>query len=182
MWYFLYISLGIAALGLFTKKGRNVVKFAQIFFETVQNNAKNPKINPEFEFINLTPTIKYGDIHLNGVNTFYHYDVMCFTSNSFTDDFKEKHSHNPTHEICEKLPIALIRSGACLSSIPFRPSDFNYTKLFVAIKRISHESYSIYGFENKEYINILDIISKFEKDLIVSSQKEEPACLAEAYD
>jgi hypothetical protein len=180
MWYLVYISLGVAALGLFTKKGRNVVKIAQIFYETTQNNIKNPRVTPTFELINLAPVVKYGELYLNASSTFFHYDVICFTSNSFPLDMKEKHNYNPTHEICERIPITLIRSGANLSSIPFRPSDFKYNRLYVAIKRISSEDYSIYRFENKEYINALDIIETFEKDMIANSQKE--VCLAEAYD
>jgi hypothetical protein len=182
MWYFLYLSLGIAALGLFTQKGKKVVKFTQILFETIQNNAKNPKVKPEFELINRSHTIKYGDVYLNGINTSYHYDVMCFTSNAFLLGIKEKHNYNPIHEICEKVPLTLIRSGSCISSIPFRPSDFNFNRLYIAIKRISNENYSIYEFENKDYINLLDIIARFEKDLISEIEKNESVSLAEAYD
>lgn len=182
MWYLLYLSLGVAALGLFTQRGKKVVKFTQILFETIQNNAKSSKVKPEFELINRSHSIKYGDIHLNGINTFYHYDLICFTSNAFPIETKEKHNYNPTHEICEKVPITLLRSGACVASIPFRPSDFNYNRLYVAIKRISNENYSVYRFDTKEYINPLDIINRFEKDLILQSQKNESVELAEAYD
>ncbi len=178
MWLSIYAILGLIALGLYTKKGKNAVKLAQVFIETLQNNSKSNKINMEYEIVNMSHIIKYGELHLNAVNTFYHYDVMCFTSNAICD--KEVHSYNPTHEICERIPISLVRSGAFIGSIPFRPSDYNYNKLFVAIKRISQENYSIYRFDSDEYINMLDLTSKFEKDLILNIQKE--STLAEAYD
>ena len=178
MWFALYAVLGIIALGLYTKKGKNAVKLAQVFIETLQSNAKNNKINIEYESINMAYTIKYGDLHINAINSFYHYDALCFTSNSFSS--KETHNHNLTNEIRERIPLFLVRSGVCIGAIPFRPSDYNHNRLYVAIKRISQENYSIYGFENNEYINMLDLMNKFEKDLILNIQKE--TTLAEAYD
>jgi len=178
MWFSLYVILGLIAIGLYTKKGKNAVKLAQVFIETLQNNSKTNKINIEYEIVNMAPVIKYADLHINAINSFYHYDVICFTSNAYVN--KEIHNHNPTHEICERVPISLIRSGACIGSIPFRPSDFNYSRLYVAIKRISQENYSIYCFDSNEYINLLDLSNKFEKDLILNIQKE--SVLAEAYD
>ena len=143
MWYLIYMLLGLTALGLYTKKGKNVIKFLQIFIETLRNN--KVKVITELNPINSSPVIKYGDLYLNACNTFHYYDVLCFTSGSIED--KEKHNYNPIHEICEKIPINLVRLGACLASIPFRPYDFNYSKLYVGVKKISQETYSVYRFD-----------------------------------
>jgi hypothetical protein len=176
MWYLIYSLLGLTALGLYTKKGRNAIKFVQILIETVQTN-KNIKIKPELEYINTSPVIKYGDTYINGCNTFNHYDIICFTSNIID---KVKHNYNPTKDICEKIPVTLLRSGSCIATIPFRPCDFNHNNLYIAIKRISHENYSVYKFEEREYINLNELFFKFENDIV--NVDNQVSTLAECYD
>jgi len=174
MWI-LYLSLGILITGLYSKKGQDVIKFSKILIETIQNRNK-PQIKIENEMINSTNTIKYGDLHLNSINSTHHYDVICFTSDGIEDDVI--HNINPNNKICEKIPIVNLRVGPYLATIPFRPKDLNHSSLFLAIKHLSCDVYSVYKFKNSEYINILDISLRYEKDL----KDNENDSLAETYD
>lgn len=178
MMYIIYILLGLTALGIFSKKGKNVIKFVSILIETIQN--KKTELTPELLYLHLAPIIKFGDLYINGVNTHHHYDIICFSSNREIQN--ETYNYNPNNDIISKIPISLIRSGICLGSIPFRPCDFNQKTLYIAIKRISHTDYTIYNFKEKEYINLNEIFDRFEKDLKSSVQNPQQSFLAEAYD
>ena len=184
MWIFVTLITGLVIAGVYSKPGQKAIKVSKLLIETLQNNSSKNQTHLEHETVyNETYMIKYGMIKLNTLKTTHHYDVICFTSNS--DDLyntKDIHHYNPLPDISTNIHFTLIRHGNYLGSIPFRPSDFNCPIIYVAIKHMSHEKYSVYKFENKEVINLLDLFGVYENDLIRISNILCDESLAEAYD
>jgi hypothetical protein len=174
---FICVSLGAIALTLYTEKGRNLIKFSKILIQTLKDSSKNVT-KYELSTINNHNIIKYGDINLTTFISVHHYDVICFESENL--ELKEHHNFNPAFIMDKTYPVTLIRCGVFLGTIPFKPSGYGCKNLFVAIKHMSHDSYSVYPIKEEEYINIRDIINSFENYL--ENPIKEEAFLAEAYD
>lgn len=174
---FVWVTLGAVALTLYTEKGRNILKFSKIFLETLKNNSKNVT---KYELCNVNNQniIKYGEINLSTFISVHHYDVLCFEAENL--EIKEHHRFNPNFIIDKNYPITLVRCGVFLGTIPFKPSSYCCKNLFVGIKHMSHDTYSIYPINENDYVNIKDIIDTFENHLENPIQEE--TFLAEAYD
>ncbi len=187
MWTYIYVSASILAIALLGQKTLKCLKLSGIVLKTIIDDKFKPKISPINDFINDTHLIKYGPFTFNALNIHQPYDFICFSSKSLTNQNEtELHDYNLIKDIDNRIPISLLRNSGKICTIPFRPSDYNYNTLFVGIKHLSSDTYSVYKFTNDSYINLLDIIKKYEKDLtseiirLKSMPKE--ICLAEAYD
>lgn len=187
MWTYIYVSATILSLALLGKKILKCMKLSGIVLKTVIGDKFKPQIYPINNFINDTYVINYGPFTFNALNTHQPYDFLCFSSESLNQS-KEMEFHNYilTKDINNTIPISLLRNSGKICTIPFRPSDYNYNTLFVGIKHLSSDNYSVYKFVTDSYINLLDIIKKYEKDLIYASTKTnsmpKEIFLAEAYD
>jgi hypothetical protein len=182
MWTYIYISASILSLALLGNKIVKCIKLSNILLKTIIGNKFKPQIYPINEVINHANVIKYGPFTFNALSTHQPYDILCFTSKTLNSkNESEIHGYNLSNEIDDKIPISILRNSGKVCTIPFRPKDYNWDTLFVGIKHLSLDTYSVYRFKSDSYINLLDIIKKYEKDLtMVSASKE--VCLAEAYD
>lgn len=110
-----------------------------------------------------------------------HYDVICFKSHN---NFELVHSdnHNLSLNINEenKIPFTLLRNNEHFIYVPFKPSDHNLSDVFVAIKHLTKDGYSVYKFEENDFVNFSHIVQKYEEDLLVESEK--PITLAEVFE
>ena len=185
MWTYIYVSASILATVLFGNKILKFAKLTKIFLDTVISRKFKPQIHLINDLVNNKSVIRYGPFTFNSITTHQQYDIMCFSSlyfdtlnsNSYNTEF---HNYVITNEITEKIPITLIRNAGKVCTIPFRASDYGYQTLYVAIKHLCVDEYSVYKYENDTYINVLDLFSKYENKL--HTKHEETVTLAEAYD
>jgi hypothetical protein len=110
-----------------------------------------------------------------------HYDVICFKNNN---DFviNEDENHNVSLNVKDeyKVPFTLVRNNEYFIYVPFKPSDHGLTDLFVGIKHLSKERYSVYKFSTHDFINFSHIVEKYEEDLKKTAEK--PIELAEVFE
>jgi len=113
-----------------------------------------------------------------------HYDVMCFKKNTdlIYNEVREDENHNRSLNINEehKVPFTLVRNNEHFIHVPFKPSDHCLDTVFVGIKHLSKEGYSVYKFDEHEFINFCNIIQKYEEDL--KKEAEKPVELAEVFE
>jgi hypothetical protein len=112
------------------------------------------------------------------------YDIICFKHHDglpVSSEDEEKKHHNINLHIDEKhkIPFTLFRINEHMLHIPFKPKDIDLKMIYVAIKHISDDRYSIYKFTNNEHINFYEISEDYEIELIKQTENVE---LAEAYD
>ena len=112
------------------------------------------------------------------------YDVICFKHHEefpISGDNTEKKHHNISLSVDEKykIPFTLFRINEHMLHIPFKPKDIEHTILYVAIKHISDDHYSVYKFTDNEHINFYEISEDYEIELLKQNENVE---LAEAYD
>jgi len=110
-----------------------------------------------------------------------HYDVICFKNHTNDNEITDE-SHNMSLNINDenKVPFTLVRNNEYFIHVPFKPSDHSLTDLFVGIKQLSKEGYSVYKFDEHEFINFCNIIQKYEEDL--KKEAEKPVELAEVFE
>jgi len=110
-----------------------------------------------------------------------HYDVMCFKKHN-TVDIKNEENHNQSLNINEehKVPFTLVRNNEHFIHVPFRPNDHSLVEIFVAIKHLTKDGYSVYKFSDNEFINFSIIVNKYEEDL--KKEAEKPIELAEVFE
>lgn len=165
-----------------TRKGRQVIYISKVLLETLRDNlnSKATKNTLRVSSFNGVKLVQYDNITLNTMASHQHYDVKCFESDS--KELLEKHeihNHNSHFDIKQEVPITFFRTGSHLCTVPFRPIDFRCDTLFVSIKHMNQDLYSVYRFCDEQYVNLLDIIDKYEYNL-KNNKVEAP--LAEAFD
>ena len=179
MW--LYAGIGIGILGLlFSKTGKNLVKFGDVLFDTVKDRYFTKRKDIKIISINDKNILIHEDLILVTSKSHKNYDIVCFHSDSLTlTDSDVILSHDIKGENKNIIPTSLVKHGTYVSTIPFRPSDFNFKYIFVAIKNEDKPYHTIYKFGEKDYVNLLDIIHRYEEDLKNSTRK---IIFAEAFD
>lgn len=179
MW--LYICIGASLAGfLFSKTGRNLIKVGDVVFYTLKERLLSRRKDIKIMNINDKNILIHEDLILVTSKSHKNYDIVCFHSDSV--NLIEKDiilSHDIEGETKNVIPTSLIKHGTYVSTIPFRPEDFNYTHLFVAIKNEDKTHHTVYKFNKSDYINFIDIIHKYEETLKAAPQK---TVFAEAYD
>lgn len=110
-----------------------------------------------------------------------HYDVLCFKK---TDDFiiNENENHNISLNVNDehKVPFTLIRNNEHFIHVPFKPKDHDLSEVFVAIKHLTKDDYSVYKFNENEFVNFSHIVHQYEEDL--KKESEKPIVLAEVFE
>jgi len=124
------------------------------------------------------------ELSLPAFKTNKFYDVICFKHHEefpISEDNIEKKHHNISLSVDEKykLPFTFFRINEHMLHIPFKPKDLDLSLVYVAIKHLSNDCYSIYKFSINEHINFCEISEDYETEL---SKIEETQELAEAYD
>ncbi len=179
MWFYAFIGIGLFGL-IFTNTGRRIVKIGDVLFDTVKDRVFNKKKDIKIININDKNLLVHEDILLITAKSPRTYDVVCFYSDSNNLINSDAIlNYDITLEDKNVLPTVFIRHGTYISTVPFRPSDFNFKHLFLAVKNDSKPLHSVYKFTEKEYINIIDIIHRYEEDLKNSTRK---IVFAEAFD
>lgn len=110
-----------------------------------------------------------------------HYDVLCFKKYDELD-IKESENHNISLNINDtyKVPFTLIRNNENFIHVPFKPNDYSLEEVFVAIKHLTKDCYSVYKFNTHEFVNFSVIVNKYEEDL--KKEAEKPIELAEVFE
>jgi hypothetical protein len=179
MWGYAFLGIGILGL-IFTNTGKNIVKFGDVLFDTVKDRFYNKKKDIKIVNINDKNVLVYEDIILMTSKSSKVYDIVCFSSNSTELNNSDVIlNHNISVEDKNVLPFVYIKHGTYISTVPFRPLDFNFKHLFIAIKIDTKVCHNVYRFSEKEYINVIDIIQRYEEDLKNSTRK---IIFAEAFD
>jgi hypothetical protein len=148
-----------------------------MFSKVMQKNNQKPC---EIKVENSIGHIDLGNkkLSLPAFKSSKHYDVVCFKHHEGVNDESHDVPLNVTEE--HKVPFTLIRNNEHLLHVPFKPSDMDLNSIYVGIKHIVSDGYSVYKFNEHEFINFFQIIQKYETDL--ETKKDEPLELAEAYD
>jgi hypothetical protein len=160
-----------------------VIDLLNILSNAIQASKKSSgKIKVE----NSVGIIDLGNTELNlptfKTNKFY--DIICFKHHDglpVSPENPEKKHHKIDLHIDEehKIPFTLFRINEHMLHIPFKPKDIEHTILYVAIKHISDDHYSVYKFTDNEHINFYEISEDYEIELLKQNENVE---LAEAYD
>lgn len=110
-----------------------------------------------------------------------YYDIICFKNHNEIE-VNENENHNISLNVNEehKVPFTLIRNNEYFMYVPFRPSDHNLNEIFVAIKHLTKEGYSVYKFNTQDFINFSELFHKYEEDLKKIADK--PIELAEVFE
>jgi hypothetical protein len=179
MWIYALIGASLAGI-LFTSTGKSVVKIGSVLLNTVKDSIYNKKKDIKFTNINNKNLLVYEDIILLTSKLSRHYDILCFHSNS-VNLIKNETIQNYDISLEDKMfiPIVSIKHGSYVSTVPFRPADLDFSHLFIAIKNDIKIYHSVYKFNEKDYINIIDVIHRYEEDLKNSTRK---IIFAEAFD
>lgn len=124
------------------------------------------------------------ELSLPAFKTNKFYDIICFKHHEalpISEDNNEKKHHNISLQIDEKykIPFTLFRINEHMLHIPFKPKDLDLNLVYVAIKHLSNDHYSIYKFSDNEHINFYEISEDYEIELTKNEETQE---LAEAYD
>jgi hypothetical protein len=179
MWGYAFLGIGLLGL-IFTSTGKNIVKFGDVLFDTVKDRFYNKKKDIKIANVNDKNILTYEDIILITSKLSKVYDIVCFSSESTELNNNDVIlNHNISLEDKNVLPIAYIKHGVYIGTVPFRPIDFNCKHLFIAIKNDSKPHHNVYKFSEKEYINMIDIIQRYEDDLKNNTRK---IIFAEAFD
>jgi hypothetical protein len=179
MWLYAFLGIGICGL-LLSNTGKTAFKVGGILYYTIKDKLLIKKKNIKIVNINDKNLLVHEDIHLVTSKSPRNYDIICFYSDS--DNLTSKDvilNYDISLEDKNVLPAAFIRHGSYISTVPFRPYDFNFKHLFVGIKNDSKVYHSIYKFSELDYINLIDIINKYEDDMKNSTKK---IIFAEAFD
>lgn len=179
----MWILLPVAALlyfSLSSSKGRQAVSISASFIK-VAIDSIIPKEKISVKHINSTAVIQIKDVTLNTKVISKYYDITCVdTSTSFHDtNDNVKHQQSISTNLKSVIPITYFRHGVNVCSIPFRPKDLGYETLYIYIKNVNEELYSVYKFSKDMYINLLDLNEIYESDKLKSIHVP---VLAEAYD
>jgi hypothetical protein len=179
MWTYAFLVISLFGL-LFTGTGKRIVKIGDVLFDTLKDRLNNKKKNIKIIEINDKNLLVHEDIVLVTSKSPRNYDVVCFysdSSNLHTGDV----ILNYDITLIDKniLPAVFIRHGSYISTVPFRPYDFNFKHIFVAIKSESKSCHSVYKFYERDYINIIDIINIYEED---NKNNIKKIIFAEAFD
>jgi hypothetical protein len=112
-----------------------------------------------------------------------HYDILCFKKYSELDlIINEDENHNLSLNVKDehKIPFTLIRNNEHFAHVPFKPSDHSLDEVFVAIKHLTKDGYSVYKFNENDFINFSVIVNRYEEDL--KKESEKPVELAEVFE
>jgi hypothetical protein len=179
MWLYACLGIGICGL-LLTNTGQTALKVGGIIYDTIKDRLVIRKKNIKIVNINDKNLLVHEDIILVTSKSPRNYDIICFYSDS--DNLINKDVIlNYDISLVDKniLPAVFIRHGSYISTVPFRPNDFNFKYLFVGIKNDSKSYHSVYKFSEYDYINLLDLIIKYEDDMKNNVKK---IIFAEAFD
>ena len=110
-----------------------------------------------------------------------HYDVLCFKKYKELA-INEDENHNVSLSVNDtyKVPFTLIRNNEHFIHVPFKPNDHDLSEVFVAIKHLTKDGYSVYKFNENEFVNFSVIVQKYEEDL--KKEAENPIQLAEVFE
>lgn len=181
MFSYEYTILAVVFGLLYFRYGHKNLKFVVLLCETIFEKLKSDrKLTIEEINVNNAHVVKYGDFIVNSIKLHHYYDVKCFEDIPKFNQDKENHNCliKKENEL-KSVNLNLEKFKDSILYIPFRPSDRNYKKLYVCIKRISFQEYSIYRYDEKEYIDVKELIDEYEEWL---TTPQEPEDLAEAYD
>lgn len=181
MFSYEYTILAVVFGLLYFKYGHKNLKFVVLLCETIFEKLKfDRKLTIQEINVNNTHLIQYGDFVINMIKLHHYYDVKCFEDiPKFNEDKENYNCIIRKENELKNVNLNLEKFKDSIMYIPFRPSDRNYKKLFVCIKRISFQEYSIYRFDDNEYIDIRELIDRYETWLTTPQEAED---LAEAYD
>lgn len=130
--------------------------------------------------INNAHIIKYSDIYLNTFTFHHHYDIFCVSGLDENVNFENGEFHSVrVSKTKNTVPLNFFRYKDKICHTIFKPSNLNYETLYICIRRITFNDYSVYKFDRYQYIDIENIIDKYEEYL---STPLESLDLAEAYD
>lgn len=180
MQFYLLGALFGAAIVWNYSKIKNIYKLTNVVCSTLAQRYTKKDVL-EHEYINGAYVLKQGNVVMNTRKVAHRYELFCFTSE--TEKLHQErthHSYSPFKDVKNDVKLTFFTNGNYIVSIPFRPSDFNYKRLFVAIKHTNEDLYSVYRFDDTEYINLLDLTERYENDL--ASKKTRAVVLAEAFD
>jgi len=179
MWLYACLGIGVCCF-LLTNTGKAGLKIGGIVYDTVKDRLYNKKKNIKIVNINDKNLLVHEDIVLVTSKSPRNYDIICFYSDS--DNLVNKDvmlNYDISLEDKNVLPAVFIRHGSYISTVPFRPYDFNFKHLFVGIKNDTKVYHSVYKFGEYDYINLIDLINKYEDDMKNSTKK---IIFAEAFD
>jgi hypothetical protein len=177
---FLALAVAISIYGYSKMDIQKILSLLTMVSKAMKESGKN---NCSVKIENGLGHIEVGNknLVLPAFKSFKHYDVICFKN---YDDFtiSEFETHNRSLNIDEehKVPFTLVRNNEHFIHVPFKPSDHNLPNVFVGIKHLSKEGYSVYKFDTHEFINFCHIIQKYEEDL--KKESEKPVELAEVFE
>ena len=137
----------------------HLIKLVQILIETLQNSKKGVQIKKEGHMIKIEGD---NELYLPIFSTPHILDVVCF--------------QDQEHRI--KIPFTFFQYKNDYAYIPFKPKDISLTKIYVAIKFMTQDSYLNFEIQENEFFDIPKLLEKYQEEL--SSLPEQD--LAEAYD
>lgn len=178
------LSISIVLCGIFfgilySKQIKNGFKLLNIVKDTLVSKFFENKIPIILEDVKGKKVIKYGDIYLNTFEPMYSYDIKCLKMDEDKDLKNETRNFTPDNEEQNIIPLNLIKFKNFLGFISFTPKDYDSKNLHILIKKITEQEYSVYKFEQNSYVNVREIVGKYEEYLLNSKMEN---ILAEAYD
>ena len=174
---FLALFVGLCGYGYTKINLKKIIDIIDLVSKVLNDNKQKPceiKVENSIGHINLGNK----KLTLPAFKSSKHYDIICFKHH---ENFSAE-SHDASLNVSEdhKVPFTLIRNNEHLLHVPFKPSDMDLNSIFVGIKNITNEGYSVYKFDEHEFINFFNIIQKYEEEQ--KSKASQPVELAEAYD
>jgi len=175
---FFYIILLTSVLSVYYSDDiKKRVKLVPILIEALLSAYKEKNTQITYSKINTKNVIKFGNFNLPCIKSMHNYDIKCVNLETNIKD--ETSDYHPVFDSKHEIDMKLVRYGDNLTCIPFRPMDYDFNNLYVLIKRISEQSYTVFKFSSCQYINYLDILHRYEN---IIELKKQNTVLAEAYD
>jgi hypothetical protein len=177
---FFAIFIAVSIYGYSKLDTQKILKLLTLISKAMKESSKN---SCSIKVENGLGHIEVGNknLVLPAFKSIKHYDVICFKKHQEVD-IKEDDNHNCSLNVKDeyKVPFTLFRNNEHFIHVPFKPSDHGLTDLFVAIKHLSKEGYSVYKFDTNDFINFSHVIQKYEEDL--KKEAEKPVQLAEVFE
>lgn len=174
-------TIVLVLFGIIYYYGQKNSHLISLFLETLlENTFSKGKIVLEEIDVNGKHLIKYGNFLFDTFKINHYYDIKCFESIPSLNDDKENYLHLIKEDSEYKsVNMNLETYRDYIMYLPFRPKDRNCKKLYICIKRIQFQEYAIYRYDENEYIDIQEVMNKYETWLHTPQEETE---LAEAYD
>ncbi len=177
---FLALAVAISIYGYSKMDIQKILNLLNMVSKAMKESSKN---NCSVKVENGLGHIELGNknLVLPAFKSAKHYDVLCF-KNDKDIEIKDNESHNQSLNINDenKVPFTLVRNNEHFIHVPFKPSDHSLSNVFVGIKHLTKDGYSVYKFNEDEFINFCHIIQKYEEDL--KKEAEKPVELAEVFE